>query len=81
MRNQTWNRDGTLVADVELIDGPSPKAKDHITGKERKASAEEVEVLRARGKGTRLSALHSLLAAQDLTASQVSEMLRLERGL
>lgn len=81
IRNRTSDADGKYVYDVELVDGDPPKAVDHLTGKERPATPDEKGQLRERQRINRLVALRALLKAQDLTAAQVSEMLRLERGL
>ncbi len=59
-------------ADIEVVDSETdPRTGDLI----------QPDPLPVDPSAERLDALHALLAAQDLTAAQVSEMLRLERGL
>ena len=80
MRNQTWDQDGKLVADVELKPGDPPTATDHIAGSSRPAKGAEVELLAYNAAVVRRAELESELARRDLTPAEVSELLRLERG-
>ena len=66
-QSQGWSAD-----DIEVVDAKRDPRKGVHIDPDPAVVDPDVE---------RLDALRSLLVAQDLTISQVSEMLRLERGL